>query len=72
GQPSASFPLSARLPDSWADAYAALLRPATAAPMAAARPDPAGAQRGAAWHRFGGGMLSAETFDPNDATRAPW
>ncbi|WP_017161952.1 hypothetical protein, partial [Xanthomonas phaseoli] len=38
----------------------------------AARPDPAGAQRGAAWHRFGGGMLSAETFDPNDATRAPW
>lgn len=70
--PSASYPLSARLPDSWGDAYAALLRPTTADPIAAAKPDPAGTQRGAAWHRFGGGMLSVETFDPNDATRAPW
>ncbi|NIJ94106.1 hypothetical protein FHT12_002803 [Xanthomonas campestris] len=72
GPSAAGYPLSARLPDSWADAYAALLRPATAAPMTAYRPDPAGTQRGAAWHRFGGGMLSVENFDPNDATRAPW
>lgn len=72
GASAASYPLSARLPDSWADAYAALLRPAPAAPLSASRPDPAGTQRGAAWHRFGGGMLSVENFDPNDATRAPW
>ncbi|CAE1134052.1 hypothetical protein [Xanthomonas euroxanthea] len=72
GPSAAGYPLSARLPDSWADAYAALLCPATAAPMTASRPDPAGTQRGAAWHRFGGGMLSVENFDPNDATRAPW
>ncbi|CAD2254229.1 hypothetical protein QSH46_012745 [Xanthomonas arboricola pv. juglandis] len=72
GAPATSYPLSARLPDSWADAYAALLRPAPAAPLSASRPDPAGSQRGAAWHRFGGGMLSVENFDPNDATRAPW
>ncbi|MEQ7329442.1 hypothetical protein ABQE91_16435 [Xanthomonas campestris pv. campestris] len=72
GEPSASYPLSARLPDSWADAYAALLRPATAAPLAPAKPDPANALRGAAWHRFGGGMLNVDAFDPNDATRAPW
>ncbi|MBB3812330.1 hypothetical protein FHY13_000636 [Xanthomonas arboricola] len=72
GPSAAGYPLSARLPDSWADAYVALLRPATAAPMTASRPDPAGTQRGAAWHRFGGGMLSVENFDPNDATRAPW
>lgn len=72
GASAASYPLSARLPDSWADAYAALLRPTPAAPLSASRPDPAGTQRGAAWHRFGGGMLSVENFDPNDATRAPW
>ncbi|KER80429.1 hypothetical protein [Xanthomonas arboricola] len=72
GASAASYPLSARLPDSWADAYAALLRPTPAAPLSASRPDPAGSQRGAAWHRFGGGMLSVENFDPNDATRAPW
>jgi hypothetical protein len=72
GASAASYPLSARLPDSWADAYAALLRPAPAVPLSASRPDPAGTQRGAAWHRFGGGMLSVENFDPNDATRAPW
>ncbi|MCC4612663.1 hypothetical protein LL963_11245 [Xanthomonas campestris pv. esculenti] len=71
-QPLASYPLSARLPESWADAYAALLRPAPPAPVAVSRLDPAHTQRGAAWHRFGGGMLSAETFDPDDATRAPW
>ncbi|MFA0922082.1 hypothetical protein [Xanthomonas fragariae] len=71
GQSSASYSLSARLPDSWTDAYAALLRPATAAPVAI-KPDSAGAQRGATWHRFGGGMLSVEMFDPNDASRAPW
>ncbi|MBB4130695.1 hypothetical protein GGR61_002080 [Xanthomonas arboricola] len=72
GQPTASYPPSARLPDSWTDAYAALLRPTTTAPVAASRLDPSGSQRGAAWHRFGAGMLSVETFDPNDATRAPW
>ncbi|PPT75253.1 hypothetical protein XaplCFBP3122_14215 [Xanthomonas arboricola pv. populi] len=72
GASAASYPLSARLPDSWADAYAALLRPATAVPLSAPKPDPAGTQRGAAWYRFGGGMLSVENFDPNDATRAPW
>ncbi|MCC4618623.1 hypothetical protein LL965_00475 [Xanthomonas cassavae CFBP 4642] len=72
GAPSASYPLSARLPESWADAYATLLRPAAAAPLSAARLDPTSAQRGAAWHRFGAGMLSAESFDPNDATRMPW
>ncbi|MFO3706119.1 hypothetical protein ACI6Q5_14360 [Xanthomonas codiaei] len=72
GAPSASYPLSARLPESWADAYAALLRPAVAAPASAARLDPTSTQRGAAWHRFGAGMLSAESFDPNDATRTPW
>ncbi|MBB5736069.1 hypothetical protein FHT09_001809 [Xanthomonas arboricola] len=71
GSSAARYPLSARLPDCWADAYAALLRPATAVPLSA-RPDPAGTQRGAAWHRFGGGMLSVENFDPDDATRAPW
>ncbi|WOB48353.1 hypothetical protein NYR97_13865 [Xanthomonas hydrangeae] len=69
---SATYPMSARLPDSWTDAYAALLRPANAAPLSAPKPDPADTQRGAAWHRFGGGMLSVENFDPNDATRAPW
>ncbi|PPU77452.1 MULTISPECIES: hypothetical protein [Xanthomonas] len=72
GAPSASYPLSARLPESWADAYAALLRPAAVTPVSSSRLDPAASQRGAAWHRFGGGMLSAESFDPNDATRAPW
>ncbi|MBB4598569.1 hypothetical protein [Xanthomonas arboricola] len=72
GASPASYPLSARLPDSWADAYAALLRPAPAVTLSASRPDPAGTQRGAAWHRFGGGMLNVENFDPNDATRAPW
>ncbi|WP_226426759.1 hypothetical protein ACCQ14_04670 [Xanthomonas sp. NCPPB 2865] len=72
GASAASYPLSARLPDSWADAYAALLRPAPAVPLSVSRPDPAGTQRGAAWHRFGGGMLNVENFDPNDATRAPW
>ncbi|PPT26042.1 hypothetical protein [Xanthomonas arboricola] len=72
GASAASYPLSARLPDSWADAYAALLRPAPAVTLSASRPDPAGTQRGAAWHRFGGGMLNVENFDPNDATRAPW
>ncbi|KLD70434.1 hypothetical protein [Xanthomonas pisi] len=71
-QPSATYPMSARLPESWTDAYAALLRPAAPAAPVAPRLDPADAQRGAAWHRFGAGMLSAETFDPNDATRAPW
>ncbi|MEA9579152.1 hypothetical protein VC218_09625 [Xanthomonas nasturtii] len=71
-QPAATYPMSARLPESWTDAYAALLRPAAPAAPATPRLDPTDTQRGAAWHRFGAGMLSAETFDPNDATRAPW
>ncbi|MCC4598754.1 hypothetical protein [Xanthomonas melonis] len=72
GQPTASYLMSARLPESWTQAYAALLRPAPAAPAGPVRPDPAGTQRGAAWHRFGGGMLSVDSFDPDDADRAPW
>ncbi|MEA9589050.1 hypothetical protein VC279_04600 [Xanthomonas sp. WHRI 10064A] len=71
-QPAATYPMSARLPESWTDAYAALLRPTAPAAPATPRLDPTDTQRGAAWHRFGAGMLSAETFDPNDATRAPW
>ncbi|WP_115512425.1 MULTISPECIES: hypothetical protein [Xanthomonas] len=71
-QPAATYPMSARLPESWTDAYAALLRPAAPVAPATPRLDPTDTQRGAAWHRFGAGMLSAETFDPNDATRAPW
>ncbi|KTF31830.1 hypothetical protein [Xanthomonas vesicatoria] len=71
-QPSATYPMSARLPESWTDAYAALLRPVAPTVSATPRLDPTDTQRGAAWHRFGAGMLSPETFDPNDATRAPW
>ncbi|KAB7765159.1 hypothetical protein [Xanthomonas maliensis] len=72
GQPAVAYALSARLPDSWNAAVAALLHPARAKPTAVVRALPADAQRGAAWHRFGAGMLSVDAFDPDDAERAPW